>query len=169
MRRRRRNRRRGGGRMRRRRGECTPPPDGELRSKWSGASQDCPLRQPRARRAPAGRWRHSANLHRISSRTRSTGMTLEGRIRVSVFGIPEPKKRRGPARGGSGSGLDFHYSDRPRVSPHHVGGLRCVEPHVLCFCETTLCPSGGMFYAVDLCNRTSLDSRRSSDQSAYGR
>ena len=112
----------------------TPYPGPEV---VRGAAKTAPLRQSAARRVPA-RPRHSANLHRISRHTRSTGITLKGWLRVSVFGVPEPKKRRGPARGGSGSGLDLHYSARLRPSPHHVEGLRCAEPHVLCFCEPAL-------------------------------
>ncbi len=77
FRRRRRSRRRGGGRMRRRRGECTSPcrrrtPVEMVR----GAPKTAPLRQSRARRSPNRR--HSANLHRISRRTRSTEITLKG-------------------------------------------------------------------------------------------
>jgi hypothetical protein len=41
---------------------------------------------------------HSANLHRLCTHTRSTGITLNRRIRVSVFSVPMPKTYRWPPR-----------------------------------------------------------------------
>ncbi len=37
----------------------------------------------------------AANLHRLFGHTRSTGITLDRRIKVSVFGVTEPKTNRG--------------------------------------------------------------------------
>ena len=41
---------------------------------------------------------HSANLHRLFEHTRSTGITLNRRIKVSVFGSVTPKTDRAPPR-----------------------------------------------------------------------
>ncbi len=124
--------------MRRRQGECTPPPRRRTPIEMvRGAPKTAPLRQSRARRAP-GRPRYFTNLHRISRHTRSTGMTLEGWMKVSVFGVPEPKKIRGSARGGSGSGLVFHCNVKLQPGLHHVGGLGRAGTYVLCFREPAL-------------------------------